>query len=114
MGFFCRCRFWHFHVVNNEYTSGWGIYAIGGSEDPTILSEDNHFYPAAGTKQVTKRISDAASNYRSLNSWNWKSAGDVFPWRLLLLAIGSHFCRLALVSQGFQFLSSSRPPCSHK
>ncbi len=78
MGVFCRCRLGHFHVVNNEYTSGWGIYTIGGSEDPTILSEGNHFYPAAGTKQVTKRISDSGSNYRSLNSWNWKSVGDVF------------------------------------
>jgi pectate lyase len=64
--------------VNNEYTSGWGIYAIAGSEDPMILSEGNHFYPAAGTKQATKRISDGRSNYRSLNSWNWKSVGDVF------------------------------------
>lgn len=78
MGFFRRCRFGHFHVVNNEYTSGWGIYAIAGSEDPMILSEGNHFYPAAGTKQATKRISDGRSNYRSLNSWNWKSVGDVF------------------------------------
>jgi pectate lyase len=29
-------------VVNNDYAS-WGIYAVGGSEAPTIKSEGNHY-----------------------------------------------------------------------
>ncbi|CAM6004074.1 unnamed protein product [Sphagnum balticum] len=32
-----RCRHAFFHVVNNDYAS-WGIYALGGSEAPTIKS----------------------------------------------------------------------------
>lgn len=40
---FYRCRLGYFQIVNNYYPTGWGIYAIGGSENPTILSEGNHF-----------------------------------------------------------------------
>jgi len=46
-----RMRFGYCHVVNNNYPSGWGMYAIGGSEDPTFLSEGNRFV-ASGTKEV--------------------------------------------------------------
>lgn len=31
-----RVRFGNVHVLNNDYTSGWGIYAIAGSEGPRI------------------------------------------------------------------------------
>ncbi|KAK3140380.1 hypothetical protein QOZ80_5AG0400120 [Eleusine coracana subsp. coracana] len=37
-----RCRFGHFHIVNNDYV-GWEMYAIGGSASPTILSQGNRF-----------------------------------------------------------------------
>ena len=34
---------WGFvHVVNNDYTH-WELYAIGGSQSPTILSHGNRF-----------------------------------------------------------------------
>ena len=31
------------HVANNKYDA-WGMYAIGGSSNPTILSEGNYHY----------------------------------------------------------------------
>lgn len=40
----CRVRFGYAHVVNNKYDE-WKMYAIGGSANPTILSEGN-FYVA--------------------------------------------------------------------
>lgn len=46
-----RMRFGYCHVVNNDYPSGWETYAIGGSEDPTFLSEGNRFV-ASSSKEV--------------------------------------------------------------
>ena len=37
-----RCRFGFFHVINNDYTH-WEMYAIGGSQHPTIISHGNRF-----------------------------------------------------------------------
>lgn len=37
-----RCRWGFFHIVNNDYTQ-WVMYAIGGSQQPTILSQGNRF-----------------------------------------------------------------------
>lgn len=48
-------RFGYCHVVNNDYPSGWGMYAIGGSEDPTFLSEGNRFV-ASDTKEVNYSV----------------------------------------------------------
>jgi pectate lyase len=76
---FCRCfrcRYGYFHIVNNYY-SPWLMYAIGGSENPTINSEGNFF--SAGTfKEVTKRIPDDGSNIDGWQGWNWRSSGDIF------------------------------------
>lgn len=71
-----RCRFGYFHIVNNFY-SPWLMYAIGGSEDPTINSEGN-FYMAGTFKEVTKRIPDDGSSIDGWEKWNWRSSGDVF------------------------------------
>ena len=48
-----RCRWGFFHVVNNDYTH-WLMYAIGGSQHPTIISQGNRFIapPNAAAKQV--------------------------------------------------------------
>lgn len=51
-GILCRMRFGYCHVVNNDYASGWGMYAIGGSEDPTFLSQGNRFL-ATHSKEVS-------------------------------------------------------------
>lgn len=37
-----RCRWGFFHVVNNDYNK-WEMYAIGGSMNPTIVSQGNRF-----------------------------------------------------------------------
>lgn len=37
-----RVRYGYAHVANNRYDE-WLMYAIGGSADPTILSEANYF-----------------------------------------------------------------------
>ena len=73
-----RVRFGSVHVVNNDYSAGWGIYAIGGSEAPTILSQGNIFNPGRGPRQVTKRINDGGSSYGGPQNWNWRSTGDIF------------------------------------
>ncbi len=77
---FCRCRYGYFHVVNNYYYS-WGIYAVGGSENPTINSEGNYYIAPSSEnfKEVTKRIKDdGSSGVGGWESWNWRSAGDIF------------------------------------
>ncbi|KAG0564281.1 hypothetical protein KC19_8G098400 [Ceratodon purpureus] len=66
-----RCRNGVFHVVNNNY-EGWGMYAIGGSSQPTVLSEGNRFIAPNGgnMKEVTKKLDDSGDN--------WRSSGDIF------------------------------------
>ncbi|GAB4839956.1 hypothetical protein Ancab_020666 [Ancistrocladus abbreviatus] len=70
-----RCRFGFFHVVNNDYTH-WLLYAIGGSMNPTIISQGNRFIapPDERAKEVTKR--DVPESV--WKSWNWRSENDVF------------------------------------
>jgi len=72
-----RCRQGTFHIVNNNY-EGWGMYAIGGSENPVINSEGNYFFApdARFKKEVTKRIDDGGNSNE--DSWNWRSSGDMF------------------------------------
>eukprot|EP00253_Pinus_taeda_P011361 PITA_11361 len=70
-----RCRLGHSHVVNNDYIH-WQMYAIGGSANPTILSEGNRFLASANpyTKEVTRRL---AVNANEGLEWNWISKNDV-------------------------------------
>ncbi|KAK7363772.1 hypothetical protein VNO77_05929 [Canavalia gladiata] len=69
-----RVRFGYAHVVNNKYDE-WKMYAIGGSANPTILSEGNFYIAPDGpnAKQVTKR--EVKKNW---HSWKWRSSKDVF------------------------------------
>ncbi|KAL2495965.1 putative pectate lyase 21 [Forsythia ovata] len=71
-----RCRHGYFHIVNNVYT-GWEMYAIGGSANPTINSQGNVFIASDSvfTKEVTKRESPAGS--AEWKKWNWRSDGDL-------------------------------------
>jgi pectate lyase len=67
-------------VVNNYYYS-WGTYAVGGSENPTINSEGNYYIAPSGApfKEVTKRLEDdGTESIADWESWNWRSAGDIF------------------------------------
>ncbi|KAG4956277.1 hypothetical protein AAZX31_15G105500 [Glycine max] len=69
-----RVRFGYAHVVNNKY-DGWKMYAIGGSSNPTILSEGNYYVAPnnPATKQVTKREMKG-----KLKNWKWRSSKDAF------------------------------------
>ncbi|XP_012071011.1 probable pectate lyase 22 [Jatropha curcas] len=71
-----RCRHGYFHIVNNIYT-GWEMYAIGGSANPTINSQGNVFIASdnKGTKEVTKR--EILPEDEQWKSWNWRSDGDI-------------------------------------
>ncbi|KAI4295934.1 hypothetical protein L6164_035927 [Bauhinia variegata] len=69
-----RVRFGYAHVVNNKYDE-WQMYAIGGSANPTILSEGNYFVAPnnPNNKQVTKR--EAKNGWKN---WKWRSYKDAF------------------------------------
>ncbi|GFY91726.1 pectin lyase-like superfamily protein [Actinidia rufa] len=68
-----RVRYGYAHVANNKYDE-WLMYAIGGSSDPTILSEGNYFVASndPNTKEVTKRESG-----EDWKDWKWRSSKDV-------------------------------------
>ncbi|XP_012492609.1 probable pectate lyase P59 [Gossypium raimondii] len=71
-----RCRHGFIHVVNNDYTH-WLMYAIGGSRNPTIISQGNR-YTASSTfasREVTKRVFAPPEVWKK---WNWISEGDHF------------------------------------
>jgi len=72
-----RCRWGFFHVVNNDYTH-WNMYAIGGSSNPTIISQGNRFIAPPDNpfaKEVTKRDLVPGSDW---TNWIWKSENDLF------------------------------------
>ncbi|CAK7339135.1 unnamed protein product [Dovyalis caffra] len=68
-----RVRHGYAHVANNLY-QGWEQYAIGGSMNPSIKSESNHFIAPveSGKKEVTWR------NNAQSKPWNFYSVGDHF------------------------------------
>ncbi|CAJ1975253.1 unnamed protein product [Sphenostylis stenocarpa] len=70
-----RCRWGFFHIVNNDYTR-WLMYAIGGSQHPTIISQGNRFVAPddRNAKEVTKRVHAPESEWKN---WNWRSEGDI-------------------------------------
>lgn len=55
-----RVRYGFAHVVNNDYTK-WEMYAMGGSQGPTLLSQGNRFF--APDNKNAKEVS-----YLSINS----------------------------------------------
>ncbi|EOY03379.1 hypothetical protein QUC31_017754 [Theobroma cacao] len=71
-----RCRWGFFHVVNNDYTH-WKMYAIGGSQHPTIISQGNRFIAPNDpwAKEITNRNYAPESVWRH---WVWRSEGDLF------------------------------------
>ncbi|XP_054794827.1 pectate lyase-like [Prosopis cineraria] len=69
-----RCRYGFFHVVNNDYTH-WIMYAIGGSSNPTILSQGNRFIAPNNdaTKEITNRVGTPPAVWKD---WQWQSEND--------------------------------------
>ncbi|GMH01342.1 hypothetical protein Nepgr_003181 [Nepenthes gracilis] len=70
-----RCRYGFVHVVNNDYTH-WLMYAIGGSQHPTIISQGNRFIAPHNlfAKEVTKRDYAPMSVWKN---WLWRSENDL-------------------------------------
>ncbi|KAJ0960983.1 hypothetical protein J5N97_001061 [Dioscorea zingiberensis] len=70
-----RVRWGFVHVVNNDYTH-WLMYAVGGSQHPTIISQGNRYIapPDPNAKEVTKRDYAPESVWQQ---WVWKSEGDL-------------------------------------
>ena len=95
-----------FHILNNDYSAGWGMYAIGGSEDPTILSQGNVFN-GASEKEVTKRINDDGPTYGGWQKWNWASSGDVFLQGAYFTGSGAKASSAGVYSKAYS--TSSRP-----
>lgn len=52
-----RVRWGFVHVVNNDYTH-WMSYAIGGSHQPTIISQGNRFIAPHDPKAKEVRTYD--------------------------------------------------------
>ncbi|KAG8365153.1 hypothetical protein BUALT_Bualt18G0074700 [Buddleja alternifolia] len=71
-----RCRHGYFHIVNNVYT-GWKMYAIGGSANPTINSQGNVFIASDDNvaKEITKHETPLGDE--EWKKWNWRSDGDL-------------------------------------
>lgn len=68
-----RCRLGFFHVVNNDYTH-WIMYAIGGSQNATIISEGNRYIAPddINHKEVTHRTNPLDP----WHNWKWRSHKD--------------------------------------
>jgi len=78
-----RIRYGFVHCVNNDYTH-WEMYAIGGSQNPTIISEGNRFIgpnnkmlgnDLINSKEITKREYTEESEWKI---WQWRSVNDLF------------------------------------
>ncbi|XP_071695389.1 pectate lyase 1-like [Rutidosis leptorrhynchoides] len=82
-----RCRFGFFQVVNNNYEK-WGTYAIGGSSNPTILSQGNRFVAPddPAKKHVCIRADAPEPEYMK---WNWRTEKDVLENGAIFIASGS-------------------------
>ncbi|XP_042489830.1 probable pectate lyase 13 [Macadamia integrifolia] len=72
-----RCRHGYFHIVNNDYME-WGMYAVGGSANPTINSQGNRYMAPANpnAKEVTRILDDTIGDSEWMK-WDWRSEGDI-------------------------------------
>ncbi|CAL9104753.1 unnamed protein product [Musa textilis] len=96
-----RCRWGFVHVVNNDYTH-WMMYAVGGSQHPTILSQGNRFIapPTLFAKEVTKREYSPEPVWQQ---WSWRSEGD-------LMANGAFFVESgARITKTYADLIKAKP-----
>ncbi|KAJ9549237.1 hypothetical protein OSB04_021780 [Centaurea solstitialis] len=85
-----RCRFGFFQVVNNDYEK-WKMYAIGGTKNPTILSQGNK-YVAPDDPNCKKYDGDneATRNPEAeWKTWNWRSTDDLFENGAVFVDSGS-------------------------
>lgn len=71
-----RTRFGWFHMVNNVY-SYWIMYAMGGTHNPTMLSQGNRFSASnnMAAKEITSRVGQPKDVWQD---WQWQSDLDEF------------------------------------
>ncbi|KAJ0678413.1 putative pectate lyase [Helianthus annuus] len=82
------CRWGFFHVVNNDYNK-WEMYAIGGSMNPTIISQGNRFRAPDNvhTKEVTHRDH---FHHKVWKHWRWRTVNDLFLNGAFFVPSGDH------------------------
>nr|XP_027085775.1 putative pectate lyase 2 [Coffea arabica] len=102
-----RVRYGYVHVANNKYDE-WGMYAIGGSSCPTILSEANYYRAKndSDAKQVTRRI----SNDPGWKNWSWNSKDDVFLNGAYFVSSGNVWTPNYAASQAFELAPGGSVP----
>ncbi|KAF8775386.1 hypothetical protein HU200_004805 [Digitaria exilis] len=71
-----RVRFGRVHLYNN-YTRGWGIYAVCASVESQIISQCN-IYEAGEKKQVFRYMEEQAADKDQSSSGRIQSEGDLF------------------------------------
>ncbi|XP_024989828.1 pectate lyase-like [Cynara cardunculus var. scolymus] len=83
-----RCRWGFFHVVNNDYNK-WEMYAIGGSMNPTIISQGNRFRASDNVhaKEVTHRDHFP---FKMWKNWRWRTVNDLFLNGAFFVPSGDH------------------------
>lgn len=87
-----RCRYGFFHVVNNDYHM-WQMYAVGGSNNPTIISQGNRYI--APNTDVLKQVSGREGNSppEVWKNWIWRSEGDFMVNGAFFVESGSRLSR---------------------
>lgn len=82
------CRWGFFHVVNNDYNK-WEMYAIGGSRNPTIISQGNRFRAPDNVhaKEITHRDHFPQKIWKK---WRWRTVNDLYLNGAFFVASGDH------------------------
>ncbi|GFP88453.1 probable pectate lyase 22 [Phtheirospermum japonicum] len=71
-----RIRHGTLQLINNFYPNGWGMYAVGGTSHPTIVSVGNIFVApdSANNKEVTFHVDEDESVWKN---YPWYSVNDL-------------------------------------
>ncbi|CAH1439966.1 unnamed protein product [Lactuca virosa] len=78
------------HMLQTIKYDEWHMYAVGGSANPTILSEGNYYTASkiASIREVTKR----ENNKNGWKNWKWRSSKDVFLGGAFFIPSGYGSC----------------------
>ncbi|KAG0502503.1 hypothetical protein HPP92_002575 [Vanilla planifolia] len=94
-----RVRTGYAHVANNRY-DGWEMYAIGGSSNPTILSEGNYYNAPNNHKAKQMQAGDEEGVRRMEELEMEVDEGSVPQWSIFCaFRVGKLCCRLFLEAE---------------
>ncbi|KAL3628837.1 hypothetical protein CASFOL_027883 [Castilleja foliolosa] len=87
-----RGRHGYIELINNYYPNGWGMYAVGGSACPTIISIGNIFVAPNNrySKQVTHHQNEDKSKWEHCT---WSSDNDMMLNGAFFTTSGSSYAR---------------------